>query len=838
MSGDKKHIYIGNASQKSVNYNARPGRGASVDLTMKNATQQGLSLQSQLMQSTSTYQQIESKLDLQVRDISLNEGIYLTIKSDLGAELDVSKFNNKNISLRSIKAENNQEVVTLYLFDKNAEKLQRKITDYLTKETTSKKPKNQPMLNNIDAIKPASFEDFWNDDLNLLPVDREQSNYFELWLKNDPTLMDGEANRLRNICQTLDITLSQNSIKLHETHIFKAYGSVSNLEKLIYFLPNIIEFRSPSETPKVYVKMETADQIEFNEELQSRISLSPDAENFLVAVIDTGVNYNNLLLKKITNQSFSVKYSSNWQDYTEPLAKRYDYHGSMQAGICGFGSNLPDLLRTTSPILCTHMIESGRILPPFPQQNNQDLYGYVTTDTANKLIIDRPNAKRVFSMAVTSSVKQDGYPTSWSSAIDNFCINVDGGFSGNLFVISAGNAEYPNINYWENARNCKVQDPAQAWNAITVGSCTNLYNITDIVNARIVSKVGDINPTTTSSLNWDWAKGPIKPEILCEGGNYHILPDGTVDSHEDLSILTASGKTLGSVFDTNSDTSAATAQASFIAAKILSAYPDYNPQTIRGILVHWAEWTKPIQDELTNLRSTGVAEQESKRQILRVCGYGIPNIEKSINSKNNRLTLIVESSIRPFDDNFSLNEFNLHDLPWPEATLKSLPGDIPVRLTVTLSYFIEPNPRIERIRSKYVYRSHGLTFNLIKPTQTVKNFVESQNRPDSRSEDFEETGQDYGWYFKSNLRNLGSIHKDIWEGTASDLAEMSKIIVKPVTGWWKLNKDTERCHHNIDYSLIVSIEVENNQVDIYSEVLNKVSATNPSLVSITVPTTP
>lgn len=84
--------------------------------------------------------------------------------------------------------------------------------------------------------------------------------------------------------------------------------------------------------------------------------------------------------------SLSRGVSINWQDYTEPLAKRYDYHGSMQAGICGFGSNLPDLLRTTSPILCTHMIESGRILPPFPQQNNQDLYGYVTTDTANKLI--------------------------------------------------------------------------------------------------------------------------------------------------------------------------------------------------------------------------------------------------------------------------------------------------------------------------------------------------------------------------------------------------------------------------------------------------------------------
>lgn len=46
---------------------------------------------------------------------------------------------------------------------------------------------------------------------------------------------------------------------------------------------------------------------------------------------------------------------------------------------------------------------------------------------------------------------------------------------------------YPE-DYWENARLSKVQDPAQAWNAITVGSYTKLYSIDGIANAQILCK--------------------------------------------------------------------------------------------------------------------------------------------------------------------------------------------------------------------------------------------------------------------------------------------------------------------------------------------------------------
>ena len=35
------------------------------------------------------------------------------------------------------------------------------------------------------------------------------------------------------------------------------------------------------------------------------------------------------------------------------------------------------------------------------------------------------------------------------------------------------------------------------------------------------------------------------------------------------------------------------------------------------------------------------------------------------------------------------------------------------------------------------------------------------------------------------FRDRGSIHSDIWRGTAADLAERDAIGVFPVGGWWK-----------------------------------------------------
>ena len=62
----------------------------------------------------------------------------------------------------------------------------------------------------------------------------------------------------------------------------------------------------------------------------------------------------------------------------------------------------------------------------------------------------------------------------------------------------------------------RVEDPAQAWNALTVGASTYLTTVDSsfLDGYRPVAGNGDISPFSATSRIWS-SNWPIKPEILC-----------------------------------------------------------------------------------------------------------------------------------------------------------------------------------------------------------------------------------------------------------------------------------------------------------------------------------
>src|SRR5450755_4499441 len=84
------------------------------------------------------------------------------------------------------------------------------------------------------------------------------------------------------------------------------------------------------------------------------------------------------------------------------------------------------------------------------------------------------------SMAITSDIGTNrGRPSSWSVAVDQLCFGDED--TRRLILISAGNvreglskAGYPARNEIE-----PIENPAQAWNAITVGGYTEKVAIAD-----------------------------------------------------------------------------------------------------------------------------------------------------------------------------------------------------------------------------------------------------------------------------------------------------------------------------------------------------------------------
>ena len=160
----------------------------------------------------------------------------------------------------------------------------------------------------------------------------------------------------------------------------------------------------------------------------------------------------------------------------------------------------------------------------------------------------------------------------------------------------------------------------------------------------------------------------------------------------------------------------------------------------------------------------------------------------------------------------------LYRLPWPKALLQSH-GNTEVRLRVTLSYFIEPNPGSRMVTSKYRYAGCNLRFLVQTATEkSLKNFIArvSDNvSADDRNAYQKPDDTTTGWLLGDDLRRRGSIHSDTWTGTAAQLALMEHVIVFPVSGWWRLRTQHKRYNHRIRYALVVTLETVGVDLNIF-----------------------
>ncbi len=62
-------------------------------------------------------------------------------------------------------------------------------------------------------------------------------------------------------------------------------------------------------------------------------------------------------------------------------------------------------------------------------------------------------------------------------------------------------------------------------------------------------------------------------------------------------------------------TSAATAQAAYLAASILADYPNLWPETVRALIVHSADWTPAMRAQACGGPHVGLREQTFERNV-------------------------------------------------------------------------------------------------------------------------------------------------------------------------------------------------------------------------------
>jgi hypothetical protein len=821
MPVDKKNIFL-SGTIEPLPFTSKSTFGSERAIPPRDVAQHANYLKRRFEEA---YAQNKNLTQQQVAAIRYKEGVYLEFSGQQNHDLVVKSLENirAGIRLLNIRIDSDDTIkATVYVPDGKESYFINRLEQYLSNVTNKGEPRHKEFINSIENIKLAFLNSFWIGNIADMPT--ETPVWCEIWLRVDNDQYNEIDTSFAGICNEIGIPYDEKAIHFPERMVKLICANATQLSELIKHNEYVAEIRRAPEVTGFFDELSAQEQKEWVDNLLLRIEY--DFTDTSVCILDTGVNSGHPLLSEACDDETIQSVENVWGEGD------HDGHGTEMAGIALF-YDLKERILSKHPERVVHHLESVKILPP-TGENDPKLYGAITQNAVYMAETLRPQYGRAVCMAVTSDKynTNDGSPTSWSGAVDSLISGATGDNEKRLFFVSAGNVyphelakgNYPDVNTTRS-----VQSPGQAWNAITVGAYSHDIQIDDptMRDYQAVADSGELSPYSSTSMLWD-KKWPIKPEILCDGGN--VATDGTNYSEcADLSLLTTYLRPMTRLFSTISGTSPATAQAAWIAAQIMAEYPNIWPETVRALLIHSARWTKKMKAQfcISDKKSTG------RRNLLRTCGYGIPNLEKAIQCMNNSVNLIIEGELQPFVRG-GMNEMHIHNIPWPREVLQGL-GDIPVEMRVTLSYFIEPGPGEVGWKDKYRYPSCQLRFDVINQNEAKQDFIKRINvkmRGEDKKDKGEGTSGSEYWYLGTDNRDVGSIHSDFREQNAVDLCDANYIAVYPVIGWWRERTHLKRYNNKVRYSLIVSISTPEVNVDLYTPIITQVEVSIKNTVEI------
>lgn len=836
------HIKInGHATEENYEYpfNVRINFG----IAQRDRAIHGNRILQQLNQIKARFEQLENE-DLP-EDIVRDDAIYVEFLSQWDLPLKFSSLHNdakrpRYQILRSIKEPSPQDPdhirfrILVMLTKGGISHFIKHVSDYLDPEKDVPKfdklgneiernPKNNSLVANIQAIQMATIREFWSDGAEIPFPDENEVRWWEVWFRKT----DNDTDRINHVIQNVEkiggqIGMSQLSFPEHLVRLVRA--SANQLSQSLLLLDNLSELRNPQETADCFTREGIAGREAWVANLIERTDVQIDGDSVLICLLDSGVNNLHPLIQPFLPDDRLYSYNNAWGNHD---SWSRDGHGTGMAGLALYG-DLTDALSTPDRIIIKHGLESFKI-KQYGVANDPELYGIITLDATNIPAINNPDNKRIFCLSITDAdFAFKGRPSSWSSMIDKIAFgDATQPAPPQLFIISAGNVytelhqDYSDLN-----DSSSVHDPGQSYNSLTVGSYTkkDRFDPVDQPGWNILAPHGGMSPSNSTSLFWD-SQWPNKPDIVMEGGN--MITDGQDVAHSpSLQLISTSKRHLDQQFQFFGDTSGAAALTAKMAAEILNIYPALWPETVRALIVHSARYTSNMVGDRDPVNFTAT----EKRTLLRRFGYGVPNLERALYSASNSLQMVMERTIQPYQQvgtsNPKYNQYHLYQLPWPADILRDFLTEANVKLSITLSYFIEPNPGDRRYVNTFQYHSHSLDFMLIKPEEDLATFklrVSKASEEDDQDDPITRTGE--VWSFKK-ARSKGSVKKDFVTISGADLSTRYVLAVYPQNGWYKTRKKLGLANKVIRYSLIVSIETDDVENDIYTPVMNMIAIPN------------
>lgn len=748
------------------------------------------------------------------------EGAFLELEMKRGAKVETVERKKVGFTPGAARREpDDRRIVGLYVPDESREVFSEILREYQEGDLTPKgNPRRKEFVESIESIRQARLETFWTDDPSRLPPPGEQM-WWEVWC------VRALEQELEELIETLGARTGDREHRLYfpEHAVVPVLADRATIELMLFARLSIVELRRASDSPTFFLdELGREEQTAVAEELAERTEW-PGIDVPAVCLLDTGVNRAHVLIEPTLAVADMAAVNSAWG-----TADSGDGHGTGMGGIAVFGDLTPYLVHD-QVVSVSHRLESVKILPPQGfDPTEEHLYGVVMKQAVALAEIQWPMRPRVFCLAVTNEDRSGIRPTTWSSAIDQLAAGVTETQEKEprrLVIVSTGNAPNPiAVEQIQEADTVEIEDPAQAWNAITVGGYTDLINIQErrFEGYSPLSEAGDISPFTRTSTLWVQGKSPFKPDIVMEAGNRVVSPAGT-DAYDadSLALLSTGPDTDRQPLVAFRATSAATAQASRLAARLIAEFPEFWPETIRALMIHGADWTPLMRNQLM-----AAPNKSAAYALLRRFGHGVPTFERAAASARNHLAIVSQAEIQPYRRSpRGMNECHYYSLPWPRVALEDL-GEIDITLKITLSYFVEPNPGSSASFDPYRYQSFGLRFDLKRRSETTLNFMKRLNKQAwENDEDRPDSDRDNdNWLFGTNSMSAGSLHSDEWTGPAVNLLSRDMICIKPVGGWWNNRANADVRAQRARYSLVLSLRSEDSDIDLYTPIASVIRA--------------
>lgn len=540
--------------------------------------------------------------------------------------LDASRFEwrRDGIEVLSVSPRGEQaEVVTLYVPEGRLQAFERRIEEYLAKDAKPKegkapKPANAALVNAIMSFRRAAFVNLWTDLSGQPPP--EGQTWFQVWLRSGGVAAAQVRESFGVAAAELELEVAPGYVTFPGRVVVAVNATRAQLESASELLDVIAEIRLVHPTAQFFLsELTLAEQAHWVADLTQRLQVPADGDDApYVTVLDTGVNADHPLLAPLLAPADRHSANPAWP------VEDGEGHGTQMAGLSALG-DLVDPISSNNPLVVPHRLESARIFPPHGV-NPPKLYGAVTAAGIAAAEQVAPVRRRIFAMMTSEDGDTSGLPSEWSAALDRLACglpldNDEVGHAGphRLIVLAGGNIQPGNWGQ-PNALH-PVESPGQAWNALTVGACTDKVDVDAATypSYQTIRGAGAQAACSRTSVMWSKSAWPFKPDVVAEGGNgcFDTAAGNTpLVGPESLRLLTTGHDFLARPLAESGDTSAAAAEVARICGHVAARYPEYWPETIRALVVHGAFITPAMRAELpVNPKKL------HKERLLRSVGY-------------------------------------------------------------------------------------------------------------------------------------------------------------------------------------------------------------------------